>query len=632
MKKIMITVMFLTALLQAENFHETKPKAWTVTDINSSLIELYGTSVYVKDERVKIKAPKIASNGGAIPIEITSTIPALSIALFQNSNERKLVGVFKIHKSSLPIFNLKIKMKGSGTVTAVLQGKDGKLYSNEVYIEVALGGCEGDSYYSYSPSQSYSSSPLIPNINNESYHFIHENGFKEVITSPLSTFSADVDTASYSNLRRFLLDWKKLPREGTVRVEEMLNYFNYNYTEPTKKAFAISSCVGDTLWNSNSKIMEIALQTKKIDVKNLAASNLVFLLDVSGSMDAANKLPLVIKSLKLLVSELRKEDTLSIVVYAGSSGLVLDRARGDEKRKIFKALDELDSGGSTAGGEGIKLAYAVAKKAFVQGGNNRIILATDGDFNVGEQSESSLLKLIEEKRKSGIFLTVLGFGTGNYKDTTMELLADKGNGNYAYIDSLLEAKKVLVTEMGSTLYTVAKDVKIQVEFNPKKVHAYRLIGYENRKLNNEDFKNDKVDAGEIGMGHSVTVLYELLMASDNQKSKVDKLKYQTIQTVDSSELATVKIRYKEVNGTKSIEMQKVIKENENDIEPIDHQFAQVVSGFGMLLRESKFNKNLTYKKLIEHGKDAKGVDRDGERAELVKMIEQASLLSQVKEQ
>jgi len=327
-----------------------------------------------------------------------------------------------------------------------------------------------------------------------------------------------------------------------------------------------------------------------------------------------------------LSKQLREKDRVSIVVYAGNSGLVLDQAKGNESSKIIEALKKLNAGGSTAGGKGIQLAYKVAKEAFIEGGNNRIILATDGDFNVGARNEKELIKLIEEKKKTGIYLTVLGFGMGNYKDGKMEQLADKGNGNYAYIDNLLEAKKVLVTQMSGTLYTVAKDVKVQVEFNPKKVHSYRLIGYENRALANKDFNNDKKDAGEIGMGHSVTALYEIVLASKNQISEIDTLKYQNTTLTNSDELATVKIRYKEPDSDSSVLMSKVITATNGNISKTDSSFAQSVAGFGMILRDSKYKKALKINTLVELAKNSKGEDREGYRAEFIKMMEQAELL------
>ncbi|CAA6820016.1 MAG: Von Willebrand factor type A domain protein [uncultured Sulfurovum sp.] len=469
--------------------------------------------------------------------------------------------------------------------------------------------------------------PQMEMANTEAYNSIQENKFKEVASSPLSTFSTDVDTASYANVRRFLNDKSaSLPPKDSVRIEELINYFSYDYKEPQNKdPFYINTRVGNSIWNSDSKIIEIALQTKKPNIEKLPASNLVFLLDVSGSMGNANKLPLLKKSLKLLVKQLRAKDRVSMVVYAGNSGLVLDKARGDEEVKIVEALDKLNAGGSTAGGAGIKLAYKVAGEAFIEGGNNRVILATDGDFNVGQSSQEELVNLIEKKREEGVFLTVLGFGMGNYKDGKMEQLADKGNGNYAYIDNLLEAKKVLVTQMSGTLYTVAKDVKVQVEFNPKRVHSYRLIGYENRALANRDFNDDTKDAGEIGMGHSVTVLYEVVLASKEVKSKVDDLKYQR-SIEDSNELATVKIRYKKPDGDISTKMSKIISDSDADINKKDFDFTQTVAGFGMLLRDSEYKKSLTFSQLIELAKNSKGEDREGYRAEFIKMMEKAELL------
>ena len=423
-------------------------------------------------------------------------------------------------------------------------------------------------------------------FNTESYNQIVENSFLEVKTTPLSTFSIDVDTASYTNIRR-MINNGHLPIAGAVRIEEMLNYFDYDYSTPVgSEPFEINIKVGNSFWNSKNKILQIGLATKLPDIASLPPSNLVFLLDVSGSMSDENKLPLLIKSLKLLVKQLRKRDRVSIVDYAGAAGVILSGATGDQKQKIIKSLDKLEAGGSTAGGEGIKLAYKLALKFFIKNGNNRIILATDGDFNVGESSESALVNLIEKKRKLGVYLSVLGFGMGNYKDDKMESLADKGNGNYAYIDSLLEAKKVLVTQMSGTLYTVAKDVKIQIEFNPKLIHSYRLIGYENRLLNAEDFNDDKKDAGEIGMGHRVTALYELVMANEKNSSKIDKLKYQKNKISDKSfgeEIATIKLRYKTTDSNSSILMTRLVKLSSDDISKNDFNFAMSVASFGMLL-------------------------------------------------
>ena len=390
----------------------------------------------------------------------------------------------------------------------------------------------------------------------ESYKEIEENTFKLVNAAPLSTFSIDVDKAGYSNIRRMINNGQKIPQDA-VKIEEMINYFSYNYPEPkANEPFSITTEITNSPWNNDTKLLRVGLKGKDISTEKLPNSNLVFLLDVSGSMNSENKLPLLKSALAVLVDKLREQDKVSIVVYAGAAGLVLAPTSGVEKDKILKAIDQLSAGGSTAGGAGIKLAYKIAEENFIEGGNNRVILATDGDFNVGASSDHSMKDLIEEKRKSGVFLTCLGFGMGNYRDSKMETLADKGNGNHAYIDTMQEAQKVLGEEFFGTLYTIAKDVKLQVEFNPKNVQAYRLIGYENRLLNDEDFKDDKKDAGELGSGHTVTAIYEVIPAGvkskyiDNQPT----LKYTNDKQIKkgfSNEIATIKFRYKEPSGSKS---------------------------------------------------------------------------------
>lgn len=636
MKKIMILMFFLCGfMVYAENFRVTKPEVWRAVSIKEAMQKLYGTSKSMSDDRIIIKAPKVASNGGAVPISVMTKIPAKTIAVLQDVNPTVLVAIFTVHDSNMANYTTKIKMQSSGKIVVVVEGLDGKLYSNTHHLEVALGGCEGcgsavSSYRRKSPyarGASVKAKPFVQKVEREKYDAFTENRFKEVASSPLSTFSTDVDTASYSTIRSYVMDRKALPSKDAVRIEEMVNYFTYNYKEPNNTdPFYINTKVGDSIWNNNSKVLQIGLQTKKVDMTTLPASNMVFLLDVSGSMKRAESLPLLVKSLKILTQQLRKKDRVSIVVYAGASGLILDRARGDEKTKIYDALEGLYAGGSTAGESGIQLAYETAEKSFIEGGNNRIILATDGDFNVGISSQSDLVKLIEEKRKSGIYLSVLGFGRGNYQDNKMEQLADHGNGNYAYIDTLLEAKKVLVTQMSGTLYTVAKDVKVQVEFNPSKVHAYRLIGYENRVMANEDFNNDKIDAAEIGMGHSVTALYEVVLQKNGLVSKVDTLKYQSKKVVDSDEFATVKIRYKKPDSNTSIRMSKALTLENSDIDNDDSIFAQTVAGFGMLLRDSEYAKDLKISTLIEFAKDSKGKDREGYRAEFIKMMEKVELL------
>lgn len=623
------------SILEAKN----QANPWSAVSQESAMQLLFGTKKAVEDPRVIVRAPDVAASGGAISVSVSTSIPAKRIALFQDTNPTALVSIWKTHENSIQEYDVKIRMKASGNISVVVEGKDGRLYSAHRRVEVALGGCDdsGESYYSAPVrSQSYGARPGMVQEkrsvhNTEEYANINENGFKEVVTSPLSTFSIDVDTASYANVRSRLMVSDYIPPKGSIRIEEMINYFDYDYKEPTdEQPFYVNTRVGPSIWNKRSKIIQIGLQTQKADLSRLPASNLVFLLDVSGSMYSEDKLPLLIKSLKLLVDQLREEDRVSIVVYAGSSGLVLDRARGDEKTRINAALDSLRAGGSTAGGAGINLAYAIAQKAYIKEGSNRVILATDGDFNVGLSSESALVDLIEKKRESGVFLSVLGFGTGNYKDNKMEALADKGNGNYQYIDTLLEAKKVLVTQMSGTLYTVAKDVKIQVEFNPAIIHSYRLIGYENRLMANEDFNNDKKDAGEIGMGHRVTALYEIVLSAEDSGSKIDKLKYQKSSYQDLDELATVKIRYKDPKENVSKLMSKVIRSKNSEISEDDFYFTQSVAGFGMLLRASEYAKTLSYARLIESAKDSKGRDRDGNRAELIKMIEKAEILSNLK--
>ena len=467
--------------------------------------------------------------------------------------------------------------------------------------------------------------------NTEEYSTIQENEFRRALDKPLSTFSIDVDAASYSNMRRFINNGQ-LPPKDAVRIEEMINYFGYNYDQPTgDDPFSINTEVTTSPWNEKHLLVQVGLQGKKLAMENLPPSNIVFLLDVSGSMSSANKLPLLKASLKMLANELRPQDKVSIVVYAGAAGLVLEPTEGNNKQKIMEALDRLEAGGSTAGGAGIRLAYETAKKNFVKGGNNRVILATDGDFNVGESSNAGMERLIEEKRNEGVFLTVLGFGMGNYKDSKMEILADKGNGNYAYIDTMKEAKKVLVNEFGGTLFTIAKDVKIQVEFNPAHVQAYRLIGYENRLLKDEDFNDDKKDAGELGSGHTVTALYEIIPTGVESEfvKDIDPLKYQESKSTgnaNSNELLTVKFRYKEPDGSTSKLISRTVKKGvKNASENLN--WASAVAGFGMLLRNSEFKGSLTYDKVLAIAKAAKGTDEFGYRAEFVQLVELAKGMS-----
>lgn len=442
-------------------------------------------------------------------------------------------------------------------------------------------------------------------MNTEEYNAINETGFQSVATAPLSTFSADVDTASYSNLRRMIelgYTLEDIP-EGAVRIEELLNYFSYDYNLPKgEEPFGVTTVMSDCPWNEDAKLLQIGLKTQEIDFSEAPASNLVFLLDVSGSMSDDNKLPLLQRSFGMLTEKLTEKDRVSIVTYASGDAVVLDGARGDEKEKIITALDSLVASGSTNGSAGIQTAYALAEKHFIEGGNNRIILATDGDLNVGTTSESELKKLVTEKKESGVFLTVLGFGMGNIKDNKMETLADCGNGNYAYIDSLSEAKKVMVEEMGATLVTVAKDVKLQVEFNPAYVKGYRLLGYENRALTAEEFDDDKKDAGEIGAGHTVTALYEIIPVDSKQEVAQADLKYQQDASagVKNGEWLNIKIRYKDPDKEESKlcaypVMEEIYTKNPSQ----DFYFAAAVAEFGLIVRDSAYKKDASFENVRE---------------------------------
>jgi Ca-activated chloride channel family protein len=472
-------------------------------------------------------------------------------------------------------------------------------------------------------------------FNTEDYDGITENRFRKTTDEPLSTFSIDVDGASYSNVRR-MINYGQMPTEGAVRVEEFINYFKYKYPQPTgNDPFSINTEMSVCPWNKDHKLVMVGLQGKEIATTNLPPSNLVFLIDVSGSMSDANKLPLVKASLKLLVDQLREQDHVAIVVYAGAAGLVLPSTNGMHKEKIMAAIDKLEAGGSTAGGAGIKLAYNVAKEQFKKGGNNRVILCTDGDFNVGMSSDDAMEKLIEEERKSGVFLTVLGYGMGNYKDNKMQKLANKGNGNHAYIDGMNEAKKVLVNEFGGTMFTIAKDVKLQVEFNPALVQAYRLVGYENRLLNKEDFNNDKKDAGELGSGHTVTALYEIIPVGVESDfiEEVDELKYQQTSKNKKSglknEIMNIKFRYKEpdANESKLIVHPLLDEKVPFDKTSENFRFATAVAQFGMLLRNSEFKGNATYEKVIRQANAAIGTDKEGYRTEFIKLVQNVQSLA-----
>lgn len=469
-------------------------------------------------------------------------------------------------------------------------------------------------------------------LNRENYAHFDDNGIKQVTDTPVSTFSIDVDTGSYSNVRR-MLNNGQLPVEDAVRAEELINYFSYNYSvSNSSKPFAVTTEIGATPWNPETHILHIGIKAYDISREKLPASNLVFLVDVSGSMNSPDKLGLLKSALKLLGKQMRTEDRISMVVYAGASGVVLDPVAGNETAKIYQALDALTAGGRTNGAAGIRSAYQLAEQSFIKEGINRVILATDGDFNVGTVNFEALKDLIEEKRKSGISLTTLGFGMGNYNDHLMEQLADAGNGNYAYIDTLNEAQKVLVDEMSSTLNTVAKDVKIQIEFNPAVVAEYRLIGYENRALKREDFNNDKVDAGEIGAGHSVTALYEINLVDSNNK-RIDPLRYSKAAVTGAEytdEIALLRLRYKKPDSDNSrlIERPVMTSEIENRLDKTsDHfRFSASVAGFAQLLRGGKHTDNYRYDNVLELARNARGKDPFGYRGEFISLVNLAKSL------
>lgn len=600
---------------------------------------------------VNIKA-SITIIGGVTDAEIGSALPGVSILEKGTSNGiiTDLNGSYTItvgSENAILIFSYigylkqEVKIKGRTNINIQMLVEIAQL-EETIVLGYAVqdnsylkGSMLNISYTSVSQSKakryahSYEMAPVVHNT--EGYSAIHENGYKDVKVNPLSTFSIDVDAASYANMRRFLNGGQKPPIDA-VRIEEMVNYFNYDYPQPEDDLpFTVNYELGDCPWNKDSKLLHIGLQGKEIPLDDLPPSNLVFLLDVSGSMSNYNKLPLLKSAFKLLVGQLRPEDRVAIVVYAGASGLVLPSTTGREKHKIIASLERLQAGGSTAGAAGLKLAYKVAEENFMENGNNRIILATDGDFNIGVSSNAEMERLIEKEREKGISISVLGFGMGNYKDDKMEIIADKGNGNYFYIDNIQEAKKVLVSEFGGTLFTIAKDVKIQIEFNPVMVKEYRLVGYENRLLNEEDFENDKIDAGELGSGHTVTALYELVL-NDSGKDGKDKLKYQsnTINefALESGEVATIKLRYKKPDGYKSKLIEVAVKDEYKTMTQVSEnfRFSAAVAEFGMFLRDSEFKGTTNTESILELAGNAKGDDEEGYRSEFIRLVKTADTL------
>lgn len=559
---------------------------------------------------------------GQYKISVNESVKYLLYASAGYQDQKASIGNQKV-------INVKLKPASTQLNEIVVKKQENKMLQYEATeSRKVLSGMVSGVVSSPYPSPGY----YDKDFNTEDYDNIAENGFKRVVDDPLSTFSIDVDAASYSNVRRFLQS-NQLPPAGAVRTEEMINYFTYEYPQPSgSDPFSINTELSRCPWNPENKLLLIGLQGKKIPTAQLPPSNLVFLIDVSGSMNWPNKLPLVKSSLKMLTDQLRGNDRISIVVYAGSAGLKLPATSGNEKMKIKNAIDGLEAGGSTAGGEGIKLAYKTAQANFLEEGNNRVILCTDGDFNVGVSSDDALVRLIEQEREKGIFLTVLGYGMGNYKDNKMQQLADKGNGNHAYIDGLNEAKKVLVNEFGGTLFTIAKDVKLQVEFNPALVAGYRLIGYENRMLNKEDFNDDKKDAGELGSGHTVTALYEIIPAGVKSifLKDVDPLKYQDKknQGVYDDELVTIKFRYKAPENNKSKLIVHAVKNGATPLENVSPnlRFAASVAGFAMLLRDSEFKGNATFSSVLQMANQSLGNDKEGYRKEFISLVKRAQEL------
>jgi len=602
-------IMFLAAIMIA--FTESKTITGKVTDFQGQPVP--GVNVTVKGFRNSSSCTITDLNGNyKILADQKATILVFSFIGYSTVEEkigdRSIINV--IMKESVGSLQ-EVVVTGYGS------GKDRASKS------VSMAAPSVMDFKSQSSFQRYND-----NFNTEGYAALSENGFKNVKNNPLSTFSIDVDNASYSNIRRYI-NMGELPPVEAVRIEEMINYFKYTYPEPEgEHPFSVYTELAVCPWNNKHQLLHIGLKGKSIDKSSLPPSNLVFLIDVSGSMSDPNKLPLLKSAFSLLINELRPQDRVAIVVYAGAAGLVLESTSGSRKERILSAIDNLEAGGSTAGGEGLKLAYAQAEKNFMEGGNNRIILATDGDFNVGVSSNGGMEKLVEEKRDLGIFITVLGFGMGNVKDDKMEIIADKGNGNYSYIDNLQEARKVLVREFGGTLFTIAKDVKFQIEFNPAKVASYRLIGYENRLLNDEDFNDDKKDAGEMGAGHNVTALYELVPSgSDEVLPSVDPLKYQNSgpnskAIENSSEYLTIKLRYKKPDGKTSMLFEKPVTGYINDLDGASDnlKFAAAVSEFGMILRNSEFKGNATLDGAARLARSGRGDDEDGYRSEMIRLI------------
>ncbi len=611
-----LAILFAASVMLA--FSQKRIITGKVTD--SSVVPMPGVAVTVKGSR----NATITDQGGNYRIEVEQGDDYLQFAFIgfetvkERINDRTRIDVV-MHEQKLDLDEVVVTGLGS---------HKGKASESRSMYAPAMTGYSCDGFMRYNR-----------NFNTEGYAATPENGFRSVRSNPLSTFSIDVDNASYSNIRRFLNNGT-LPPPVAVRVEEMINFFRYDYPEPDGiHPFSVTSELSACPWNKEHQLLLVGLKGKSIDKTSLPPSNIVFLIDVSGSMNSPDKLPLLKSAFGLLVNELRPQDRVAIVVYAGAAGLVLESTPGNRKNEILSAIANLEAGGSTAGGEGLRLAYATASENFIKGGNNRIILATDGDFNVGESSNGGMERLVEDYRDRGIFMTVLGFGTGNIKDDKMEIIADKGNGNYSYIDNLQEARRVLVKEFGGTLFTIARDVKFQIEFNPVKVQSYRLIGYENRLLNEEDFNDDRKDAGEMGSGHNVTALYELVPAgTEYDTPPVDPLKYQDNPKIrseknSSDEFLTIKIRYKKPEGSASILLEKPVRDYVKDLNDATRnlKFAASVAEFGMILRNSEFKGNSSVDEAVRLAKSSREPDNEGYRSEFIRLMEVAKGLGVIAE-
>lgn len=609
---LILTMLCMSVIMTAGNTASVQGKVSDAADGNPVIfanVQLYQAGKVVSGVSTDINGEYIINNLAAGKYSIR--ISAVGFTEYK-------FGEFPLAEGEKKIIDAKLKAAKVELeeVTVVMHNARAECKKVDV---AACGSSYSTISYDYVPQE----------FNTENYDVINENNFKVAMNEPLSTFSIDVDRASYSNVRRFLSQ-SQMPVKDAVRIEELINYFDYEYPQPKDdRPFSVNMEGGPCPWNPEHQLVMIGLQGKKVETANIPHGNLVFLIDVSGSMGSPNKLPLLKQTFKILIDNLRDEDRVAIVVYAGAAGCVLESTPGSKKEKIREAIEQLESGGSTAGGAGINLAYKIAKQNFIPEGNNRVILATDGDFNVGASSDAEMVRLIEEKRKDGVYLTILGYGMGNYKDSKMEQLSNAGNGNYYYIDNITEGNKVFGKELWGTLFTIANDVKIQVEFNPNKVKGYRLIGYENRLLNKEDFNNDQKDAGEIGSGHTVTALYEIIPAgSDEQIPGTDPLKYQKQSLVQSNEWVTVKIRYKKPGENTSQLMETVMKDSQFTAKSsVNFCLATSVAEFGMLLRDSEHKGKASWKNVKELALAGKGSDPDGYRTEYIKLVETASLLS-----